>query len=979
MATAVNITLTMDNSGVVTVANQTGDVLRKIAPPSQKIRQEFDGIESAERRAHIAGQLFARTTGVEMPRALETVISRSRIMGPLLAGAFNASIIAAAAGPIFEIVKGLGEAIANAGGYTEQVRKVREETIAASREAFISPKTLQLTQDHLNQVNKQVEILTKASKLETSRADSIRMEGTLEGKLTAFFLNGLVNHQASVDLQTKANALTGDQNSLIQHGIELHAQFNKEAEAAEAKAAQAGLQGFALIKQQFKAQQMEITNATVGDALTRDALLKAAQIQFHGQMLALERESTTQTIALRHQVAEESVQGIARIQMQEIDAIEDVDRKRAQSLITDANAEEQRVLIHKRAADQIRQAENEMLKGHSEAQLFAEQRANAFLTGSQKIIAEAQYEKDVINAALNDVIHQYGLKSPKTFEAWLDAQTKILAITKATDQQILIQQQQLRDKTIDLQQQAAIGALPEWARAEATIRLEHDKTYQELNKLELTDLSNFAQYEQQKAAADLLMNDHLRDAHKQLTEQLGSDLQSVFDDITSGNIGKRILANMEKLFFQILAQWILSLNLMKSAAGSIFGSIVFGPGSTGAGVFGGGGQGGGSSLLGGILGGLFGGSSSESAKIGMGGGITSSSAIPGLVGATPSGLGGAIAGTGATASSALIPSASSALTSATMSEALPGLVGGTTAQLGSSGTKTSSFAAGSPLAGLATLAPGLIGNFGGKMGQIGGLVSMLAILGNSQILSAISGGLIGFGVGESHGGFLGALSGAGSGALTGFLAAGPIGALIGGIAGLLGGIFGGIFGGNKRKKQANALFDNTISPDITQIITGFDGFQVDSNSAIQQLEQLRTDAQKQLSALKSQGKDVFNQKVGPAIDSAEKHIRDTQAERDRRGAMLFGPPQFATGGMFSTMGGNAGLAVLHDGEFVVNSQATKKNAAALKSINAGGSAGGQHIEVHIHPDTFDRAYVRSRKFEDDIAAAVTRMSVEGRW
>jgi hypothetical protein len=406
---------------------------------------------------------------------------------------------------------------------------------------------------------------------------------------------------------------------------------------------------------------------------------------------------------------------------------------------------------------------------------------------------------------------------------------------------------------------------------------------------------------------------------------------------------------MEKLFFQILAQWILSLNLMKSAAGSIFGSIVFGPGSTGAGVFGGGsGQGSGSnSLLGGLLGGLFGGgSSSQSAQVGFAGAPGSSSmAIPGLVGATPAGLSGAIAGIGASPNNALVPAASSALTSATMSEALPGLVGATTSQIGSSSTRTSSFAAGSPLVGLATLAPALIGNFGGKLGQIGGLVSMLAILGNSQILSAVSGGLIGLGVGQSHGGFLGSLAGAGSGALTGFLAAGPIGAIIGGLAGLVGGIVGGILGGAKRKRQANALTDNTILPDITQIITGFDGFQVDSSSAIQQLEQLRSDAQKQLSVLKSQGKDVFNTRVGPAIDSAEKHIRDTQAERDRRSSIAFGPPQFDTGGMFSVMRGNAGLAILHDGEFVVNPTDTKKNRAALERMNRGGS--GASV-VHNH-------------------------------
>jgi hypothetical protein len=256
--------------------------------------------------------------------------------------------------------------------------------------------------------------------------------------------------------------------------------------------------------------------------------------------------------------------------------------------------------------------------------------------------------------------------------------------------------------------------------------------------------------------------------------------------------------------------------------------------------------------------------------------------------------------------------------------------------------------------------------FGPLLGSLGG---------------AAVGGLVGFGIGSNHGGLLGSLAGAGSGALTGLLVGGPIGALVGGIVGLLGGIFGGIFGGSKRKKQANSLADNTIIPDITQIITGFDGFQVDQSSAIQQLEQLRTDSQKQLSALQSQGKDVFSQKVGPAIDSAEKHIRDTQSERDRRSAIEFGPPQFETGGLFRTMRGNAGLAVLHDGEIVMNAPASRKNERALNAMNrgetVGGSGGGVH--VHIHPDAFDRAYVKSQHFEKDITDALNRASIEGRW
>jgi hypothetical protein len=241
------------------------------------------------------------------------------------------------------------------------------------------------------------------------------------------------------------------------------------------------------------------------------------------------------------------------------------------------------------------------------------------------------------------------------------------------------------------------------------------------------------------------------------------------------------------------------------------------------------------------------------------------------------------------------------------------------------------------------------------------------------------GGLLGFGVGQNSGGLLGSLAGAGSGALTGFMVGGPIGALVGGVIGLLGGVFGGLFGGSKRTKQANDYANNTVVPDITQITQGFDAFSIDSASAIQQLEQLRTDSQKQLATLKGQGNDVFTKTVGPAIDAAEKHVNDIQAQRTTRSSLTFGPPQFDTGGMFSATG-NAGLAVLHDGEFVVNPTATKKNLSALASMNAGGSGGlsiGGDLHLKIETNSLNEKYVRGKQFRKHILDALRQAQSEG--
>src|SRR5262249_41099075 len=131
--------------------------------------------------------------------------------------------------------------------------------------------------------------------------------------------------------------------------------------------------------------------------------------------------------------------------------------------------------------------------------------------------------------------------------------------------------------------------------------------------------------------------------------------------------GKRILNNMKKLFAQIAASWLLSTKVMGGGFGNLFGSLIFGPGSTAANVFGGGAAGiGGLGLMGGLLGLGVPGAGGSVPFAGMPGGFfgsfSGSSSIPGAAGAmagsaagaltTPgiasSGLGGTVTATAAT-------------------------------------------------------------------------------------------------------------------------------------------------------------------------------------------------------------------------------------------------------------------------------------------------------------------------------------------
>jgi hypothetical protein len=988
----------------------------------------FQGLANDQTKASVAGRLLESTLGLSN-RALNQVAARSAILGPLMASAFPLAIIAGVAPMLVKIGEEIANTASDWGGYTAAVKQAYAETVKASQSAFLNPKTIEAGQQNLNQLNAQIGILAKAETLQQSRTDSVAQQVTLEGKIAAFLFNDTLNSAANAELQSKEIELGEKRITLLERVGILNKQITDEIARSQESTDLIGKSGLAKIAQEHTNALADIqrefhVNANddpsiIGMKNQRAADARvAADNRATAEVMELHRQEAMETMKLNDQVTENALSGIAKVKQEEADRIKETLAEDAQKMGLSA-AEVQRTARYQAQIAGIHQHTQQQILAYSvqtaaEIAAIQDRTRDTFLQGDDLIFAEqaeavsrarAEYEKAPNPAAWEKYQAEIVL-------ADAEAQKKIRAAHLATAQQDAadlaartLEIGKLKDDQINAQSAAALASLPPWKKAYQQI---YDAENSALNKIQkdqetlrdkyagdadvLAQIDTTSQAERVRVWAEA--DEKIRAENLRLTEQFGSELQSAFDDMTSGNIGKRILANMEKFFFQIVAQWILSMNIMKSTFGQLAGIALFGPGSTGANVLGGGGNP--LSFIGSVLGG---GASSQSAMVGApsgaGGGSTLS--VPGLI---PGGLSGAIAGTSGSTNSPLFPSASNALTTATMADALgSGTVSAGASSVAASAGKPSglsSLFSASSLANIGGLGLATIGTaFGGKIGAVGstllalglsghlsslvlGLASTIGLQATSALISGAIGGTIGFGVGQGHGGLLGSLAGAGSGALAGFMVGGPVGALVGGIIGVLGGIFGGIFGGSKRKKQANALADNTLLPDITQISTGFDGFQIDSSSAIQQLEQLRTDSQKQLSALQSQGKDVFGNKVAPAIDAAEAQIRSTQAERDRRSALQFGPPQFDTGGVFRVNGGSHGIAILEDGETVIKPGPSRSNKETLAAINAGGKVGGK-IEVHIHPDTFDRRYVNSAAFENDILKALARAGVEGRY
>jgi gas vesicle protein len=208
------------------------------------------------------------------------------------------------------------------------------------------------------------------------------------------------------------------------------------------------------------------------------------------------------------------------------------------------------------------------------------------------------------------------------------------------------------------------------------------------------------------------------------------------------------------------------------------------------------------------------------------------------------------------------------------------------------------------------------------------------------------------------GGILGALGGAVGGALTGFEIAGPIGALIGGIIGLISGIWG------KSTKKARLAIEAQIKQKSKDIEDAYNLFQMDWSTSRDQLEQLRAQG---VDALRQAGvKDISRSRVGHVdqwVDKAEKEIDATQAERNRRGALVFGPPEFHRGGIVAPelallSPGIPGARLYHSGgevnanllvgEGVLTRRGMRSvgGEAGLNRLNAGG-AGGDTYNFNI--------------------------------
>lgn len=974
--------------------------------------------------------LLSQELGLGIPRAMERVIAHT----PLLATALNAAFPILLAVGFAQMIGGIYDQIISAtdawGGYTDQVKKVYQATIQASQKAFITPETLALTKQNEASINAQIEEINKVQTATVTRNQLMGTSVGLEEKIVALLGFGLVTRLADGEATAKDIAAQEKLIPLLEHQTELARERNKLEDELAAKVNEAGLSGRALADQQLsdfrnsKTQQvLRVQNpeaAALGDA--------AAVAEYNAKIISLNQDAADQITQMRRQVVLDSLAGEAKVYQQEaydLDAIKD---KLQQDLGTGKAFQQAyaqaKILLAQQTAQKIAQ-----INDQQEAQTESMERAarEASLQGDDLILAHKQ---DAIKEAVSayakgnaDVMQYLRRLVAANVEADADieksdqqAQQKREA-TQQRRQQLVAD---AADRQRDAETAAALASVPPWQKAYAQIVVESDRRIQEINKQEAqqllqvkansTDASQIetaAQAERVQVVAEA--NERIAEENRKNIEQLGNDFDSLFNDIGSGNLGQRILDNMKKLFAEILAAWVLTSQTMRSVFGGLFGTALFGPGSMES-------QLGGSTLGGGftnILGSIFGIGSPSGAAVPAGAAAAAAAAAESSGAAA-----GAVASTGVNGANPLAQAlglggffGGNPLTTESLSSA--GVVG-TGVVAASGGKGLSGLLGGLTQNGLASmgglLTALLAGKIGGTTGQIGGIITGLysmaaanpaiaGLLGHLGVLGGLGGALLasvgpallGFGVGQNFGPLGGALAGGGlgfgAGALIG-LAGGPIGAVIGGIIGAIAGLFGGLFGGSKRKKAAEQYFNNQLQPQVQQVVAQFEGFQLDYATAISDLEQIRTQAQSDLGKLKGQGKDVFRRDVTPAINAAEAQIDADQQERTRRSGLVFGPPQFHSGGDVMAAAHSAWmvrpnelLAVLRDGEKVMTPRASSKYGSMLDKMNAGepiqAARPGHTINLYAFDSKSLQQWLRGGG-ADEISKALYLRGQEGR-
>jgi len=584
----------------------------------------------------------------------------------------------------------------------------------------------------------------------------------------------------------------------------------------------------------------------------------------------------------------------------------------------------------------------ELSDNFTSAQLASTQtRTEAELGGLAKIEAEAQRATELLRKAYdaaykdsngNDVASPSQRASLSSAQSGItaDANRKRAELAEQNNAEDLQYAQQAADAEKRVKEEGILGWVAAYKNGIADINAEDERRTARMEEQAAKQGATQEQIAARKVEIDRTANAQIEQQNLQMQHQIAGDLQQAFAHPVD-----YIKSAMEKMFFEIVASWVMQMDGFQALFGNKMGALQPGGGGAGAAA----GAGSVASGTGGLIsrlthgaGGAFNGSPQQTTY-----GSTSGTSGGGASGGGTISSGGTSSAGGSSFGSTLSGVGSLAQTVAN----IPGLGGGAGAPSGLT-TDEHAFTDTIPDAPAPGVSPTLasIGGFGDP--TIAGAVS--------QIPGAIGAGMGAFQAEQStvkayeSGNVLqGALGDASAGAAIGGLA-GPEGAAIGaGVGAAVGAAAGliGMIGGEGGKLAARDYYNKSVFPTLNAAATNSN--YGDFQSAINSVDQTSGQAMSYMRA--HFGSDAANW-VNDNYMKKEVQKADSMISNSAEGGRQFtqmSAMQFHTGGTISGFGSfatsdNEGFIHAAMGETVMTPGASAVHGPALAAMNAGASA-----------------------------------------
>ena len=515
--------------------------------------------------------------------------------------------------------------LTNPGGFAESMGLIGGAHEAAAQGATSAAQMVELTRKQLDQTHAQAlaqidlnhamdATLSKRQQIAAAAGKQQQISAEVRGyetRIDKFYGNPAPGNAGATEQQAK------DQQARAEASVKTIDLNNEESQAiikARDAATQAGLQGEALFQAKQRDGVRELIAELNAQHLAEEipARVKALNDQYRAEQIARVRELTAETQKQHAEVAGAGLTGAPRVLAERDAAVSGVDARQAKfsggaplSAEAKGDFDQQRADAAATATQKLKALDDDFTE---HAQELTDQRTAANLGSFAKIDAAAKKQVDDLEKLYAKDYGDTG-GSADSLKAKSNAENAIYA-DAAT------QRQQLQQKNYDedaqyareaaqaesrVKQDGVLGWVAAYKNGIAEIGAQEQQRLAKLDEDAQREGLTWQEVAQRREDVERGASAAVAEQNEQLQHTIAGQLQSAFTDPTAFIKGK-----MEQMFFEIVAAWIMRLQLFKNIFGDTMGGLQPGAAGSAAGSPTGNAAGGMGGLLGGALGHVLG-------------------------------------------------------------------------------------------------------------------------------------------------------------------------------------------------------------------------------------------------------------------------------------------------------------------------------------------------------------------------------------